>query len=66
MNSDDKKELHVFGDASEDAVCAVAYVVSAGADYKHISFARSKARVAPMKHHTRPKFELMAAVTATS
>ena len=62
MNSDDKKELHVFGDASEDAFCA--YVVSVGADYRHVSFAMGKATVAPMKHHTIPKLELMAVVTA--
>ena len=65
MNSDDKKELHVFGDASEDYFCAVAYVVSGGANYRHVSFAMCKARVAPMKHPTIPKLELMAFVTAT-
>ena len=59
-----KKSYMFFGDASEDAFCAVAYVVSAGGDYRHFSFAMGKAGVAPMKHHTIPKLELMVAVTA--
>ena len=59
-----RNELHVFGDASEDAFCAVAYVVTekVNADRK-VSFIMGKARVAPVKHHTIPKLELMAAIT---
>ena len=64
LTKNDERELHVFGDASEDA-CAVAYVVSAGIYYRHVSFAMVKARVAPLKHHTISELELKAAVTAT-
>ena len=64
MNESLRNELHVFGDASEDAFCAVAYIVTENenADRK-VSFIMGKARVAPIKHHTIPKLELMAAVT---
>ena len=34
MTNNDERELHVFGEASEDAFCAIAYVVSAGIDYR--------------------------------
>ena len=59
-----RNELHVFGDASEDAFCAVAYVVTekVNADRK-VSFIMGKARVAPVKHQKIPKLELMAAIT---
>ena len=59
-----RNELHVFGDASEDAFCAVAYIVTENenADRK-VSFIMGKARVAPVKNHTIPKLELMTAVT---
>ena len=65
LTNNGEGELHVFGDASEDALCAVAYLVSAGIGYRHVSFAMVKARVAQFKLHTIPKLELMAAVTAT-
>ena len=32
---------------------------------RHVSFAKGKARVAPLEHHITPKLELMAAVTST-
>ena len=57
-------ELHVFGDASEDAICAVAYLVTGTRKAEgEVLFIMGKARVAPVKHHTIPKLELMAAVT---
>ena len=59
-----KNELHVFGDASEDAFCAVAYLVSeTPANERSVSFIMGKTRVAPVKHHTITKLKLMAAVT---
>ena len=65
LTNNDERELLVFGDASEDAFCAGAYVVSADIGYWDANFAMDKASVAPMKHQTIPKLELMAAVTAT-
>ena len=64
MTTKDSREIFVYRDASEDAFSAVAYVVSAGIEYRRVNFSMGKARVAPMKHHTIPKLELMAAVTA--
>ena len=59
-------ELHVFGDASEDAFCAVAHsVVAEKAGEQLVRFIVGKTRVTPMKHHTKPKLELMAALTAS-
>ena len=66
QTSDDsvRNELHVFGDASEDAFCAVAYMVTEDKTHnRKVSFIMGKARVAPVKHHTIPKLELMAAIT---
>ena len=57
-------ELLVFGDASKDAFCAVAYLVTEIIKAeREVSFIVGKARVAPVKQHTIPKLELMAAVT---
>ena len=59
-----RNELHVFGDASEDAFCAVAYLVTQNnQSERKVSFIRGKAKVAPAKHHAIPKLELMAALT---
>ena len=57
-------ELHVFVDASEDAFCAVAYLVTETKKAKReLLFIMDKTRVAPAKHHTIPKLEIMAAAT---
>ena len=42
MTNNDKREIYVFGDASEDAFRDVPYVLSASADYTHVSFAIGK------------------------
>ena len=44
----------------------MAYFVSASIDCRQTSFATGNARVVAMKHHTKPKLELMAVVTATT
>ena len=56
-------ELHVFGDASEQAFCSVAYFrfcYSSGA--VKCAFVAAKTRVAPKKPLSIPKLELQAAV----
>ncbi|XP_075264725.1 uncharacterized protein LOC142356827 [Convolutriloba macropyga] len=48
----------------EDAFCAVAYLVTENdQSERKVSFIIGKTRVAPVKHHTIPKLELMAALT---
>ncbi|XP_061190337.1 uncharacterized protein LOC133198227 [Saccostrea echinata] len=62
----ERRKLHVFSDASQRAISAVAYLkicdVSGG---HHVSFVHGKARVAPSQGHTIPRLELCAAVLAT-
>ena len=61
----DKAELHVFADASEDTMCAVAYLRSKPKEYSaDLAFVIGKCRVAPMRHLSIPRLELQAAVTA--
>jgi hypothetical protein len=58
-------QLNVFGDASETALCAVAYLKGTWEDgTTEVAFLLGKARVAPLKQQTIPKLELMAAVLA--
>ena len=61
----DKWELHVFADASEDTMCAVAYIRSKPKEYSaDLAFVIGKCRVAPMRHLSIPRLELQAAVMA--
>ena len=54
----DKATLHIFADASPQAYRAVAYLVHG----THSAILMSKARTTPLKQHTLPRLELMAAV----
>lgn len=57
-------ELHVFGDASENAFAATAYVVYMQDGKKQASLCYAKAKVAPLKYKSIPRLELDAAVLA--
>ena len=57
------QDLHVFTDASEEAMCVVAYALATHEDDTiEISYVVGKTRVAPMRHVTIPRLELMGAV----
>ena len=57
----DKIELHLFADAFEDTMCAVAYLRSQPKKYSaYLAFAAGKCRVAPMNHLSIPRLELQA------
>ncbi|XP_033099903.1 uncharacterized protein LOC117103453 [Anneissia japonica] len=56
--------LHVFCDASEVAVAAVAYLVSKEGEQRHTGFVFGKSRLSPKAGHTIPRLELCAAVLA--
>ena len=59
----DKTELHVFADASEDTMCAVAYLRSQPKEYSaDLAFIIEKCREAPKRHLPIPRLELQAAV----
>ena len=60
-----KRELHIFSDASEKAISAVAYLKCTNEeDISEIGFVLGKAKVAPSHGHTIPRLELCAAVMA--
>lgn len=59
----DDMKLHIFSDASEKAIAAVAYLVSE--KHSSIGFVLGNAKVAPTHGHTIPRLELCAAVLAT-
>ena len=55
----------MFADASEDTICAVAYLRSQTKEYSaDLAFVIGKCRVAPMRHLSIPRLELQAAVIA--
>ncbi|XP_071150458.1 uncharacterized protein [Mytilus edulis] len=59
------KELHVFSDASEKAIAAVAFLRTTDSSGEpNIGFILGKAKVAPTSGHTIPRLELSAAVLA--
>ena len=61
----DKAELHVFADASEDTMCAVAYLRSQPKEYSaDLAFVIGKYRAAPMRHLSTPRLELQAPAMA--
>ena len=59
-------ELHMFCDASKEAIGAVAYLKVFDTDYSSgkVCFLLGKAKVAPQHGHTIPRLELCAAVLA--
>lgn len=56
--------LHVFSDASEQAISAVAYLAGHTLHDTVVSFVMGKSKVAPSKGHTIPRLELCGAVLA--
>ncbi|MES9882784.1 MAG: hypothetical protein ABW185_18100 [Sedimenticola sp.] len=60
-----RKEIHIFSDASEKAIAAVAYLKTTSPDgSQQLGFILGKAKVAPKHGHTIPRLELCAAVLA--
>ena len=57
-------ELHVFGDASLDAMCSVMYLRAEVGNTVQLAFVVGKTRVAPFRNTTIPKLELQASVIA--
>ena len=58
-------ELHVFSDASEQAIAAVAYLRCQRDTEVDVSFVFAKVKLAPTHGHTIPRLELCAALLAT-
>ncbi|XP_071158970.1 uncharacterized protein [Mytilus edulis] len=59
-------DIHIFSDASEQAISAVAYLEAideTGSSF--IGFLTGKSKLAPIKGHTIPRLELCGAVLAT-
>lgn len=58
-------QLHVFGDASEQAYAASVYLRFEEEGEVKVSFVSGKTRVAPLKHMTVPRLELQASLIAS-
>jgi transposase InsO family protein len=63
-NKVNEQQLHVFADASLEAMCAVVYLRGTHENETQVSFVVGKARVSPFRSQTIPKLELQAAVIA--
>lgn len=63
LSKADKPEIHVYSDASEKAIAAVAFVKDP--ETGRYGFILGKAKLAPLLGHTIPRLELCAAVLAT-
>lgn len=60
-----EKELHIFSDASEQAIASVAFIRTRDKDNNyHVGFELGKPKVAPTHDHTIPRLELCTAVLA--
>ena len=58
-------EVHIYSDASDKAIAAVAYLKANMCNGKsEVAFLLGKARVAPLHGHTTPRLELCAALLA--
>ena len=64
FSSTEKKQLHIFCDASEQAFSAVAYWRIESEDKIETAFVAAKTHVAPLKPMSIPRLELQAAVMA--
>ncbi|KAM4048607.1 uncharacterized protein ACNLHF_011410 [Anomaloglossus baeobatrachus] len=65
LTSSIKKELHIFSDASTEAIAAVAYLkVTDPNGQNYVGFVFGKAKLAPKPDHTIPRLELCGTVLA--
>lgn len=64
LTSADSHSVHIFCDASKEAIAVVAYLKVTTGNYTDVGFLVGKAKVAPTHGHTIPRLELCAGVLA--
>ncbi|XP_061170885.1 uncharacterized protein LOC133180358 [Saccostrea echinata] len=64
LTSADNFSVHIFCDASKEAIAAVAYLKLVSGNTTDVGFLVGKAKVAPTHGHTIPRLELCAGVLA--